>query len=88
MTTILGAVFIAARRLHISARSLVGPPGPITRLGAGWVSFDVAGGRSSIAAFAPQQREKARVVAIGRDVDEVRLRAAFEACATPYMQAA
>ncbi|MFO1035489.1 MAG: putative photosynthetic complex assembly protein PuhE [Geminicoccaceae bacterium] len=60
----------------------------ITRLGAGWVSFDVAGGRSSIAAFAPQQREKARVVAIGRDVDEVRLRAAFEACATPYMQAA
>lgn len=52
------------------------------------MSFDVAGGRSSIAAFAPQQREKARVVAIGRDVDEVRLRAAFEACATPYMQAA
>jgi G3E family GTPase len=54
----------------------------VTRAGAGWIRFDVAGGRSSMAAFAPSSAdEAARVVAIGRHVDEERLRAAFEACA-------
>jgi len=54
----------------------------VTRAGAGWIRFDVAGGRSSMAIFAPSgAEEKARVVAIGRHVDEEGLRAAFEACA-------
>lgn len=47
----------------------------------GWVRFDVAGGRSSVSAFAPRQPEQARVMAIGRDVDGAALTAAFAACA-------
>jgi putative photosynthetic complex assembly protein 2 len=57
----------------------------IARAGAGWVHFDVAGGRSSVAAFAPQQNDEPRVVAIGRRVDGDRLKAAFEACRTPVV---
>jgi putative photosynthetic complex assembly protein 2 len=54
----------------------------VTRAGAGWIRFDVAGGRSSMAAYAPSGADQsARVVAIGRHVDEEGLRAAFEACA-------
>jgi G3E family GTPase len=53
----------------------------VARAGAGWVRFDVAGGRPSIAAFAAAKDESARVVAIGRDVDEEKLHAAFKACA-------
>ena len=53
----------------------------IARAGAGWVRFDVAGGRPSMAAFAPRDDEEPRVVAIGRSVDEARLEAAFAACA-------
>jgi putative photosynthetic complex assembly protein 2 len=53
----------------------------IARAGAGWVHFDVAGGRTSMAAFAPQSREEPRVTAIGRGFDWVGLQAAFEACA-------
>ena len=57
----------------------------IARAGAGWVHFDVAGGRSSVAAFAPHQDDEPRVVAIGRRVDGDRLKAAFEACRTPVV---
>jgi G3E family GTPase len=57
----------------------------IARAGAGWVHFDVAGGRSSVAAFAPRQDDEPRVVAIGRQVDGDRLKAAFEACRTPVV---
>jgi putative photosynthetic complex assembly protein 2 len=53
----------------------------IARAGAGWVHFDVAGGRSSVAAFAPAKDEEQRVTAIGRALDGMRLQAAFEACA-------
>ncbi|MGC8523308.1 MAG: putative photosynthetic complex assembly protein PuhE [Acidibrevibacterium sp.] len=53
----------------------------IARAGDGWVHFDVAGGRPSMAAFAPAEGEVARVVAIGREVDEPGLEHAFEACA-------
>ena len=54
----------------------------ITRACDGWIRFDVAGGRTSMAAFAPNGADEAqRVVAIGRHVDEEGLRAAFEACA-------
>jgi G3E family GTPase len=55
----------------------------IARAGAGWVHFDVAGGRPSIAAFVPHAGEEPRVVAIGRAVDEPGLRAAFAACMAP-----
>ena len=53
----------------------------VVQAGGGWVRFDVAGGRASMAAFAAGKDEAARVVAIGRAVDEVRLGAAFQACA-------
>ena len=50
-------------------------------LGSGWLRFDVAGNHPSIAAFAAPAGEVARVVAIGRHLDEAGLRAAFAACA-------
>ena len=50
-------------------------------LGSGWLRFDVAGGHPSLAAFAAPAGEVARVVAIGRHLDEAGLRAAFVACA-------
>jgi G3E family GTPase len=53
----------------------------VAQAGNGWVRFDVAGGRASMAAFAAGKDEAARVVAIGREVDEERLGAAFQACA-------
>jgi G3E family GTPase len=53
----------------------------IARTGAGWVHFDVSGGRSTVAAFAPNNGEEQRVTAIGRTLDCVRLQAAFAACA-------
>ncbi len=55
----------------------------IAQLGTGWVHFDVAGGRPSMAAFAARADEQPRVVAIGRRVDEAALQAAFAACAIP-----
>jgi G3E family GTPase len=57
----------------------------IVRSGAGWVHFDVAGGRSRVAAFAPRGDDEPRVVAIGRKVDGVRLKAALDACRAPVM---
>jgi putative photosynthetic complex assembly protein 2 len=68
-------------------RAAAGDFGKIERLkgiaetGTGWLRFDVAGGRASIAAFAPAQREQARVMAIGTDVDGTALAAGFAACA-------
>jgi putative photosynthetic complex assembly protein 2 len=53
----------------------------IAQAGGGWVRFDVAGGCASMAAFAAGKDEAARVIAIGRAVDEERLGAAFQACA-------
>lgn len=55
----------------------------IVQAGSGWVHFDIAGGRPSMAAFAPHESETARVMAIGRGVDGDGLRAAFAACALP-----
>ncbi len=55
----------------------------IAQSGSGWVHFDVAGGRPSVAAFSPGEQEEPRVVAIGRAVDGAKLAAAFEACALP-----
>jgi putative photosynthetic complex assembly protein 2 len=52
----------------------------IARAGVGWVHFDLAGGRSTIAAFAPGADEEQRVTAIGRTLDGLLLQAAFEAC--------
>jgi G3E family GTPase len=52
----------------------------LTRSGRGWVSFDVAGGRASISAFAARPTETARIVAIGKDIDETALHAALRAC--------
>ncbi len=53
----------------------------IARAGDGWIRFDLAGGRPSMAAFAPPSGEMARVVAIGRQLDGARLQRAFDACA-------
>jgi putative photosynthetic complex assembly protein 2 len=52
----------------------------IVPAGEGWIHFDVAGGRSNLAAFAPRGREVGRVMAIGRTIDTIRLQAAFNAC--------
>jgi putative photosynthetic complex assembly protein 2 len=53
----------------------------IARANEGWVHFDVTGGRSSVAAFAPAKDEEQRVTAIGRTLDGIKLQAAFDACA-------
>ena len=47
----------------------------IARTAAGWVHFDVSGGRSNIAAFAPNTDEHPRVIAIGRLMYEAGLEA-------------
>ena len=53
----------------------------IARTDKGWMRFDVAGGRASMASFAADDGEVPRVVAIGQALDENRLSAAFAACA-------
>jgi putative photosynthetic complex assembly protein 2 len=55
----------------------------IARAEVGWIEFRLVAGRSDVAACLPRRRATSRVVAVGRDVDEVRLRAAFAACALP-----
>jgi putative photosynthetic complex assembly protein 2 len=52
----------------------------IARMGDGWVRFDIAGGRPSIAAFAPKGEETPRVIAIGRHLNERFLNEAFATC--------
>jgi putative photosynthetic complex assembly protein 2 len=52
----------------------------LVKSGAGWLRFDVAGGRPSIAAHAAAANEIPRVVAIGAQIDEAALAAAFIAC--------
>ena len=52
----------------------------IARAGAGWIRFDVAGGRPSLSAFAPGPAEIARVVAIGDHIDTEALRAQLLGC--------
>jgi putative photosynthetic complex assembly protein 2 len=54
----------------------------IARMGDGWVRFDIAGGRPSIAAFAPKDDETARVIAIGRHLNETMLADCFGARST------
>ena len=55
----------------------------VVRAGAGWVRFDCSGGRPNLLAFAAGEHEIPRLVAIGCDIDRVRLQAAFAACTTP-----
>ncbi|GAB0116782.1 putative photosynthetic complex assembly protein PuhE [Acidisoma sp. 7E03] len=55
----------------------------IARMGDGWVRFDIAGGRPSMAAFAPKSEETARVIAIGRHLDHAVLSALFGAQGAP-----
>jgi G3E family GTPase len=52
----------------------------LVKSGAGWLHFDVAGGRASMTAFAAAADETPRVVAIGRSINESTLQAAFAAC--------
>jgi putative photosynthetic complex assembly protein 2 len=54
----------------------------IVRMGEGWVRFDIAGGRPSIAAFAPKGEETARVIAIGRHLNRSFLASQFGARST------
>ncbi len=60
----------------------------IARAQGGWIRFDVAGGRASMAAFAPPDDEAPRVVAIGHDLEGARLQTAFEACMAQQQQEA
>ncbi|MGC9268939.1 putative photosynthetic complex assembly protein PuhE [Acidiphilium sp.] len=52
----------------------------LARSGRGWVQFDIAGHRASICAFAAPADEQPRVVAIGRNLDDAGLAAAFAGC--------
>ncbi len=60
----------------------------LARAGEGWLRFDIAGGRVTMAAFAPSSPETPRVIAIGRDLDTIPLQAAFDFCAAPLDAAA
>lgn len=53
----------------------------LVRTKANWVCFELSGGRSSMAPFAPRRLHKPLVVAKGRGFDRVRLQAAFDSCA-------
>jgi putative photosynthetic complex assembly protein 2 len=53
----------------------------ITRTAYGWMSFDVAGGRASLSAFAAGPHEQARMLAIGRTIAEAKLEDAVANCA-------
>jgi len=52
----------------------------LAKSGAGWLHFDVAGGRPSITAFAAAPGEQPRVVVIGRSIETDDLTAAFADC--------
>ncbi len=52
----------------------------LTKSGAGWLHFDVAGGRASMSAFAAKPTESPRIVAIGKSIDTAGLDAAFSNC--------
>jgi putative photosynthetic complex assembly protein 2 len=52
----------------------------LTKSGAGWLHFDVAGGRASMTAFAARPTETPRIVAIGKSIDTAALNTAFSNC--------
>jgi G3E family GTPase len=52
----------------------------IAQVRRGWVNFDLAGGHTSMTAFAAPADEQPRIVAIGGAVDAPQLQAALEAC--------
>ncbi len=52
----------------------------IAAAGAGWIRFDIAGGRASVSAHVPRGEETPRALAIGRDLDRDALAEAFRAC--------
>jgi putative photosynthetic complex assembly protein 2 len=58
----------------------------IVQAGAGWIHIDIAGGRASMNAFSAAPDEQARIIAIGKDIDEAKLKTALTACA--FQQAA
>ncbi len=71
------------RVIEAAARGTFGPVARLkglARVGRGWIQFDVAGHHASMAAFAAAEGEAPRVVAIGRDLDEPGLAAAFAGC--------
>ena len=86
-TTELAAACDAAALAAVLDAAATGKFGHIARLkglvrsGAGWLHVDIAGGRASMNAYAPQPGEQARIVAIGREIDEAKLGAALTACA-------
>lgn len=49
----------------------------IVRSGEGWLRFDIAGGRVSMAAHVPSAGETPRALAIGKDLDAAMLDRAF-----------
>jgi putative photosynthetic complex assembly protein 2 len=55
----------------------------IARAHSGWIRFEMDGGRARVAHFAPNGHDIASVTAFGRRLDEIRLQAAFDACAQP-----
>ena len=70
-------------------RIAAGAHGRVVRLkgvvpgSAGWLKFDIAGGRVSIAAHAPREDEMARVMVIGEGLERTDLQAAFHDAGRP-----
>jgi putative photosynthetic complex assembly protein 2 len=52
----------------------------VVRTKADWIRFEFVGEKSKIDTFAPDRRLEPLVVAMGRQVDYVRLQAAFDSC--------
>lgn len=53
----------------------------VVRTGASWVRFEISPRDKTFARFAPEKVTEPLVVATGRSLDKVRLKAAFDACA-------
>ena len=74
-------------RLHAALAALAGGAhGQVMRVkgiataGKGWVKFDLAGGRATVAAHVPQGDEAPRALAIGLGLDRAGIADAFLAC--------
>ncbi len=52
----------------------------IAQVRRGWVNFDLAGGQTSMTAFAARADEQPRIVAIGGSVEAAQLQAALDDC--------
>ena len=67
-------------RLAAGAGGAVDRVKGIARAESGWLHFDLAGGKVSMAAFAPSEEEVPRIIAIGRGLDRPALENGLVGC--------